>query len=70
MVRRNVRSDGECWVAKWIFHFAHLQQGPSGAEVAAAYDVAVTNPPRRMKVSGPTCRSATSVGELKNMTSE
>jgi hypothetical protein len=30
MVRRNVRSDGECWVAKWIFRFAHLQQGQSG----------------------------------------
>jgi hypothetical protein len=28
-VRKNVRSNGECWVAKWIFRFAHLQQKPS-----------------------------------------
>jgi hypothetical protein len=45
-------------------------KGQADAEVAAVYDDAVINPPRPMKVSGPTCRSATSVNELNNMTSE
>ena len=46
-VGKNVRSNGECWVATWFFRFAHLPQGPRGCEVAAACDVAVTNPSRR-----------------------
>jgi hypothetical protein len=35
---------------KMDFHFAHCSKGKADAEVAAAYDVAVTNPPRQMKV--------------------
>jgi hypothetical protein len=47
-VRKNVRSNGECWFAKRIFRFASLQE-LNGYGAAAPYDVAVTNPPRRMQ---------------------
>jgi hypothetical protein len=40
-VRKNVRSNGECWVAIWIFRFAHLRQGKADAE----------SPPRTMPPS-------------------
>jgi hypothetical protein len=28
-VRKTVRSNGECWVATWIFRFANLKREPS-----------------------------------------
>jgi hypothetical protein len=28
-VRKTVRSNGECWVATWIFRFANLKQEPN-----------------------------------------